>query len=143
MNQLPVRSKGAVGRAFAMFAGARALNCTPGSAGGVALSVAGAAAGAGAGAVPHAETAMLAAVTIATAIRLKLELMMAMCLRNLSRYFESGVPRRAGRSVSSRPSARISFRKMPAGSPVRTGLTITVTLSPGLMMFDFQPARIR
>ena len=32
---------------------------------------------------------------------------------------------------------------MPAGSPVRTGLTMTVTLSPGLMMFDFQPARIK
>jgi len=33
--------------------------------------------------------------------------------------------------------------EIPAGSPVLTGLTITVTLSPGLMMFDFQPALTR
>ena len=142
MNQLPVRSNGAAGRGFAMFSGASALNCFPGSDAG-AGSAAGAAAGAGAGAVLHAETAMLAAVTIATAIRLRLDLMTDTCLRTVQRYFESGVPRRAGRSVNSRPSARISFRKMPAGSPVRTGLTTTVTLSPGLMMFDFQPARTR
>ena len=77
MNQLPVRSKGAGGRAFAMFAGREGaqlhsgLGCRR-----LALSAAGAGAGAGAGAVLHAETATLAAVTIATAIRLKLELMM-------------------------------------------------------------------
>ena len=125
-----------------MFSGARALNCLPGS-DGTSLSAAGVLAagvfpGASAGAV-QAGTAKLAEVTIAIAIRLRL--MISVRLR--AGYFESGVPRRAGRSVSSRPSARISLRKMPAGSPVRTGLTMTVTLSPGLIVFDFQPARTR
>src|SRR5688500_18049155 len=74
MNQLPVRSNGAAGRAFAMFSGARALNCLPGS-DGTPLSATGVFAGvfpgASAGAV-QAETAKLAEVTIASAVRLRL-----------------------------------------------------------------------
>src|SRR5262245_34922502 len=46
MNQLPVTSKGALGRAFAMLAGASALNCLPSS---TVVSAAGVAVAAGAG----------------------------------------------------------------------------------------------
>jgi hypothetical protein len=76
MNQFPVTSNGAAGRGFAMFSGARALSCLPGSDGGALSAGAfgpGVAPGASAtGVVLHAETAMLAAVTIAIAVRLGL-----------------------------------------------------------------------
>src|SRR5262245_4143771 len=84
MNQLPVRLNGAAGRDFAMLAGARALNCTPGSVIGAALSVAGALPGAAAGAVASHADADTPAVTIAKAIRLKLDLMIGICLPGCS-----------------------------------------------------------
>ena len=52
-------------------------------------------------------------------------------------------PASQGRSVRVRPSASVSDTKMADGSPLRTGLPTTVTLSPGLIVFDFQPARTR
>src|SRR5678815_1499674 len=88
MNQLPVRSNGAGGRAFAMFSGASALNCFPGSEGSAVASAGAFAAGvppgasAGDGALLQAEVARLAEVTIATAIRVRL--MIGMRLRTVA-----------------------------------------------------------
>src|SRR5687767_14416103 len=43
------------------------------------------------------------------------------------------------RPPSLRPSASVIDTKMPPNSPLFSGLTTTVTLSPGLMMFERQP----
>src|SRR5262245_58056273 len=109
MNQLPVRSKGAFGRGFAMLAGASALSCTPGSmAGAAALSGAAPDPEAGAaGVVLHAEAATLAAVTIATANRLTLDLMIVSA-PGLRRIF-TAVLLRVGRA-----EARGPFRQFTA-----------------------------
>src|SRR6185436_10939991 len=138
MNQLLVRSNGGAGRALFKFAGARALNVP------AAIASASACEGAGGagwdGAVVHPAAARLNAAATAAA-RIVFELVISV-LRG-GRYLDSGVPSRAGRSNSSRPSASVIDTKMPEGSPLRTGFTTTVTLSPGLMMLDFHPARIR
>ena len=60
-----------------------------------------------------------------------------------SRLLVFAPPSLAGRSVRVRPSSSVSDTKMADGSPLRTGLPTTVTLSPGLIVFDFQPARTR
>src|SRR5262249_56754585 len=46
-------------------------------------------------------------------------------------------------SPSTRPSGSLIETKIPPCSPVRSGLTTTLTLSPYLMMFDFQPCLTR
>ena len=140
MNQLLVTSNGGVGRALFKLAGARALNVPAAIASASACVGAAGAAGAGCdGAGEQAATVKLSAAAVATA-RINRGFMMRM---RAPPYFDSGVPRRAGRSSSSRPSGSVIDTKIPEGSPLRTGFTTTVTLSPGLMMFDFHPARIR
>ena len=113
-----------------MLAGANALNCLPSS---TVASAAGVADAAGAAVCDEGEQLADTNAPMRTNA----------AIRRMAAYLESAVPSRAGRSVSTRPSARVNDLKMPAGSPLRTGFTTTVTLSPGLMMFDFQPARTR
>ena len=141
MNQLLVTSNGGAGRALFKLAGARALS-VPASA---ALSLA----VAGCSGPPKAEAPTLAAYTPTDVEKAAAEAMAARITFRLiigrlrGRYLDSGVPRRAGRSNSVRPSASVIDTKMPDGSPLRTGFTTTDTLSPGLMVLDFHPARIR
>jgi hypothetical protein len=42
-----------------------------------------------------------------------------------------------------RPSGSVICFSSAAGSPLRSGDTITVTVSPALSMLNFQPARLR
>src|SRR5687768_6038677 len=41
------------------------------------------------------------------------------------------------------PSASVTETKIPPGSPVRIGFSVTLTLSPALSVLDFQPERTR
>src|SRR5262245_28104962 len=47
------------------------------------------------------------------------------------------------RPSSSRPSASVTETKIPPGSPVRIGFSVTLILSPGLSVLAFQPERTR
>src|SRR5438045_3732395 len=48
-----------------------------------------------------------------------------------------------GRSLKTSPLGNVTETKSPPGSPVNIGRAAMVTLSPGLIRFDFQPARAR
>ena len=49
----------------------------------------------------------------------------------------------APRPSSTRPSASVTETKIPPGSPVRIGFSVTLILSPGLSVLAFQPERTR
>src|SRR6185436_4400813 len=106
MNQLLVTSNGGAGRALFKFAGARALNVP------AAIASATACVGAGDagcdGAVEHPAAPRLSAAATA-ATRSVIGIIISVLRRG---YFDSGVPRRAGRSSSSRPSASVIETKM-------------------------------
>src|ERR1700722_4463573 len=53
-----------------------------------------------------------------------------------------GAPRRVG-SPSTVPSGRVTLMNRPPLLPSRNGLNISVTLSPALILVDFQPCRLR